>query len=142
MYSFIILSRERIDVKPPYLIDAPKGIKASFAILKCCKPKGIPTIVMHRRRPNIADSMARGIPATNNQMIFKSKEPAPPPYTTSFPKGKKHRPANLKHCVPMGIPIMVIQNNTPTRSQLNPLINPPHINHIILPKHPIIRLLL
>ena len=45
-----------------HLTLAPKGIKASLAILKCCRPKGIPTIVMHRSIPKTADSIARGIP--------------------------------------------------------------------------------
>jgi hypothetical protein len=47
--------------------------------------------------PKTADSIARGIPETSNQMIFKSKEPTPPPYSILFPNGKKHRLENLKH---------------------------------------------
>ena len=58
---------------------APKGIKASFAILKCCNPKGIPITVIHKITPNIADSAARIIPEKISHKIFNSIEPAPPP---------------------------------------------------------------
>lgn len=78
-------------------IVAPKGINANLAILKCCKPNGIPIIVMQKITPNKAEPIAIGIPVINNHIIFKIREPAPPPYTTSFPKGKKDSPANLKH---------------------------------------------
>jgi hypothetical protein len=95
-------------------------------------------IVIHISNPNKADSIARGIPVISNQIIFIKKEPAPPPYSTSFPKGKKHSPANLKHCIPIGIPIMVIHHKHPAISQLSPVKKPPHINQMALPKHPII----
>ena len=80
--------------RTPYLISLPKGINASFASL------GMPTTVMQSRAPMTTDSMARGRPETTSQMIFNRKEPAPLPYTPSFPKGKKLRLANLKHCSP------------------------------------------
>jgi hypothetical protein len=133
----IIIGYTLRQARKPYLIEAPKGISASFAILKCCKPKGIPIIVIQQRAPKMADSIARGIPVITIQNILSIREPAPPPYTTSLPKGKKHRPANLKHCIPIGIPIMVIHHNKLARSQVKPLINPPNINHKIFPKHPI-----
>lgn len=120
-----------------YLIVAPKGIKASLAILKCCKPKGIPIIVIQKIIPNTAETIAIGIPVTIIHIIFRIKEPAPPPYTISFPKGKKLRLANLKHCKPIGIPIIVIHHKQPASIQLSPLKKPPNINQIKLPKHPI-----
>ena len=33
-------------------ISLPKGQSANFAILKCCIPKGTPTMVTHKRSPN------------------------------------------------------------------------------------------
>jgi|BioPla2DNA2_1021312.scaffolds.fasta_scaffold09396_3 hypothetical protein len=117
-------------------MEEPKGIKANLAILKCCNPKGIPTTVIQRNIPKTADSMARGIPVTSNHMIFNKKEPTPPPYSTSFPKGKKQSPANLKHCNPTGIPTMVMHQTTPASSQLIPLMKPPQINQIIFPRQP------
>ena len=96
-----------------YLTPEPKGIRANFATLKCCRPNGIPITVIQRRRPNTADSIASGIPDTNIQIIFNNKEPDAPPYSTSFPNGKKTSFANLKHCIPIGIPIIVIDHKSP-----------------------------
>ena len=31
----------------------PNGMRARRAILKCCKPKGIPMIVMQQKRPKV-----------------------------------------------------------------------------------------
>lgn len=109
-----------------------------MAILNCCSPNGIPTIVIHNKTPSSADSNASGSPDTSSHMMFKRSDPLPPPYTTSFPNGKKHRDANLKHCSPTGIPMMVIHHRQPVNSQLHPLINPPNKNQSILPRHPTI----
>jgi len=46
--------------------------------------------------------------------------------------------ANLKHCKPYGIPIIVIHHKIPESSQPRPLINPPNINHNMFPKNPIL----
>lgn len=96
-------------------------------------------MVIHNINPIVKDSIAKGIPDITSHRILRSNDPTPPPYIISFPKGKKHKLANLKHCIPTGIPTIVIHHRQPTKSQLTPLINPPQINHIILPKHPINR---
>ena len=57
----------------------------------------MPMIVTQQRIPITADPAAMGSPVAISQMIFSRREPAPPPYCTSFPKGKKLRDANLKH---------------------------------------------
>ena len=106
-------------------------------VLNCCKPNGIPIIVTHKAVPNARCSSARGRPDTISQMIFKRNEPAPPPYCTSFPKGKKLSAANLKHCIPTGIPTTVIHQRQPARHQLSPLTAPPNTNHNTFPRHPI-----
>lgn len=36
-----------------YLTRAPKGIRASFAILKHCRPAGMPMMVMQQTRPTV-----------------------------------------------------------------------------------------
>ena len=87
----------------------------------------------------MACSAASGSPETISHMIFTSSETGPPPYLTSFPKGKKLSDANLKHCIPMGIPIMVMHQRQPARHQLRPLSAPPKINHNRFPRHPILR---
>ena len=116
---------------------APKGINANFISLKCCLPKGIPIIVIQRITPQDKCSSESGIPVVSSQMIFKIREGVPPPKLTSFPNGKKERLANLKHCIPIGIPIMVIHQRIPTKNQLRPLSNPPQKNQRIFPRHPI-----
>lgn len=106
--------------KLPYTTDAPNGINANFAILKHWSPNGIPTIVIQKSIPVIAATAAIQIPLTKIQIIFRSKEPTPPPYTTSLPNGKNAREANLKHCIPIGIPTIVIHQSKPASSQLSP----------------------
>ena len=66
-------------------------------------------------------------------IIFAIKLTAPPPYTTSFPNGKNAKPANLKHCKPIGIPIMEMHHRQPAKTHDSPLNNPPHINQSIFP---------
>ena len=116
-----------------YITSAPNGIKDNFAILKNCFPKGIPIIVIQHIKPATAFSTAIGIPDTISQIIFAIKLTAPPPYTTSFPNGKNAKPANLKHCKPIGIPIMEMHHRQPAKTHDNPLNNPPHINQSIFP---------
>lgn len=121
-----------------YSTSAPNGINASFAILKNCSPKGIPIIVIQYRHPVTAFTTAIGSPQISSHSIFARSEGAPPPKVTSFQKGKNARLANLKHCNPKGIPITVMQHKHPAIIQNKPLRNPPKINHIKFPKHPIV----
>lgn len=90
----------------------PKGINASFASLNSCSPNGIPIMVMQRRQPIKNCPIAMGIPVTIIQITFAIKEIPPPPYSTSLPKGQSAKPANLKHCRPIGIPIIVMNAQT------------------------------
>lgn len=115
----------------------PNGIRASLASLKCCSPNGIPIIVIHSPAPSNTCSIAIGSPVMTIHRIFNRSEPAPPPYSTSFPNGKKLSDANLKHCMPTGMPTIVIHHRQPARHQLSPLIAPPNINHSKFPRHPI-----
>ena len=45
--------------------------------------------------------------------------------STSLPNGNKTKPANLKHCVPKGIPMMVIESKIPKINHKIAAINPP-----------------
>lgn len=112
---------------------APNGVKANLAILKNCLPKGMPIIVTQHISPSNKFSKANGIPEIINQNKLAIVLIAPPPYTTRLPNGQNDKPANLKHCMPIGIPMMVIHHNIPAASHDSPLIKPPHINHKILP---------
>lgn len=60
-------------------ISAPNGVSASFAILKNCFPKGIPTMVMHQSKPITRFPNAMGIPKKMSQMMLAKVEKTPPP---------------------------------------------------------------
>lgn len=93
---------------------APKGISDSLANLKHCFPNGIPIIMIHHNIPAMTKPMHKSIPPKIIQMtlstgcLLKSK-------STLFPKGQMIRPASLKHCLPKGIPIMVIHHIKPSK---------------------------
>ena len=53
-----------------YIIFAPNGAKDNFAILKNCKPNGIPNIVIHHIQPKIKFSNAIGIPKNIIHITF------------------------------------------------------------------------
>ena len=114
----------------------PKGISASFAILKHCIPNGIPIIVQHKRIPFIVAETASGMPLSTIHKIFARNETVLPPYCTSLPNGKKQDDAILKHWHPIGIPIIVIHHSIPHKLQQSPCHNPPNKNHIKFPRHP------
>ena len=116
-----------------YTTDAPKGIKDSLAILKHCFPIGMPRIVMHQRQPRMQYPIAISRPKKIIQIRLTRKEKPPPPYTTSFPNGKKARLANLKHCRPTGMPMIVMHQRQPASTQARPPINPPNRNQRIFP---------
>ena len=46
-------------------------------------------MVIHQRQPKTKFARASSMPETRNQMILTRKDTAPPPYTISFPNGKK-----------------------------------------------------
>ena len=66
-------------------------------------------------------------------MRFTKNENIPFPYTISFPNGQNANVANLKHCRPTGIPIIVIHHMHPAKTHASPPSNPPNINQRILP---------
>ena len=112
---------------------APNGMKESLAILKNCFPNGIPTIVMHHIQPTIRFPSAISHPKNIIHIRFTRNENMPFPYTISFPNGQNAKVANLKHCRPTGIPIIVIHHMHPAKTQVRPPSNPPNINQRILP---------
>ena len=107
----------------------PNGKRASFAILKNCFPKGIPTIVTHKMHPIIAFVIASSIPDMHIHRIFKRNETAPPSSTISFPKGFKEIDESLKHWIPTGIPTTVMHHKIPASHHPIALKSPPKIIH-------------
>lgn len=87
--------------------------------------------------PQTTSAIAIGIPVKSNQNIFAIRLIAPPPYVTSLPNGKNASPANLKHCKPIGIPMIVIHQPIPAITHESPAAKPPNINHKIFPSIPI-----
>lgn len=119
---------------PFYRTSAPKGSNASSANLKCCNPKGMPMMVIQHTIPDMAEAAASSQPQKSSQKIFNIIEPPEKlPYTISFPKGQSIRDANLKHCNPTGMPMMVMQHNMPAKNHPMAQISPPNISHNILP---------
>ena len=90
-------------------------------------------MVMQKMIPSMKASMANIRPPKIIQRMFSSVDGAPPPRRTSFLKGKKATDANLKHCLPMGIPTIVMHHSAPTKTQPRPKGSPPNMNQIILP---------
>lgn len=71
----------------------------------------------------------------NNPDQIDQNENTPFPYTTSLPNGQNASVANLKHCIPTGIPTMVIHQIHPAKIHDSPPSRPPKRNHRILPKN-------
>ena len=120
------------------IICAPNGISDSFANFKNCFPKGIPIIVMYKIQPIARWPRAIHNPKKINHIILAIVDTAPPPYITSFPNGQNDRLANLKHCFPYGIPMMVMHHSIPDKIQDKPLSSPPNNSHSMFPKVPIL----
>ncbi len=95
-------------------------------------------MVIQHTSPKIRFSIANGIPEINSQKMLAIVLIAPPPYLTSLPKGQKDSVASLKHCRPIGMPIIVMHQSMPAKIQDRPLISPPNTNHNIFPKNFII----
>lgn len=99
----------------------PNGVNDSLAILKCCLPKGMPTIVQHKIIPIVISIIANGKPVIQIQNRFNKKFPVPPTgLKTYFPNGYRQSVPILKHCFPSEIPIIVIVQNIPANTRIIP----------------------
>lgn len=107
---------------------------ASCANLKLWIPKGIPTIVIHQNNPTIIDAIANSHPKNNIHNILSKKRLILLLYSMLLPKGYSTKPENLRHCIPIGMPITVIKQIIATTNHHNDRINPPSIIQKILPK--------
>ncbi len=76
----------------------------------------MPTIVKHQRAPITSEHTARSTPIKIIHKIFNKTEAVLPEYSTSLPNGNSIKFANLKHCVPKGIPTMVKHEIIPTNA--------------------------
>ncbi len=111
---------------------APKGANESLENLSAWRPTGMPTIVIQhiaaamRYTKNI--SQPRKITHTVLTMGCSKKLSL-----TFFPNGISDNFANLKHCIPSGIPTTVMHRISPAKHHNSPVTSPPKINHKMFP---------
>ena len=91
-------------------------------------------MVTQSKRPNAAFSIAIGSPVKMIQKMLATVLAAEPSSVISFPNGAKVSLANLKHCLPKGIPIIVIHHKSPAKAQLRLLTSPPQMIHKMFPR--------
>jgi len=113
---------------------APKGISARRANLKHCVPNGMPTIVIHQISPNTQEMTANSHPKTRIQRTFRRKLVVQFANITFLPNGQITREVNLKHWIPVGMPIIVQQQKRPAIAQRTARIPPPNKTHSMFPK--------
>jgi hypothetical protein len=105
--------------------------------LKCCKPKGIPIIVIHRINPNTAWVIAIQIPPVRSHRIFIKiyRQPEALVWTiVSRPKGQRESDAIFRVCRPNGIPtIVTIRIRLPMKYSMAMII-PPNISQMRFPR--------
>jgi hypothetical protein len=117
-------------------MDFPKGENARFINLKCCLPKGMPTMVIHNSNPKKRWVSAIQKPPNMSQMIFIMVDRQPVLEEVSvilIPKGARPTKANLKHCKPKGMPTIVRHSIIPPKMYSKKMNKPPKIIQMILP---------
>lgn len=96
----------------------PKGNMAYIINLKCCRPKGIPMIVIQNTIPNVRCVRATSIPPKiiHNTFINTGRQPITLSVGfTSPPKGHKANIPKRIICTPNGIPTIVKQRINPPK---------------------------
>lgn len=97
-------------------ISLPNGVSATAISLKCCMPNGMPIIVMHNITPKNRCSSIIHTPPQKNHNTFINRDKHPlfvADFTVVEPKGHRESIPSLKHCMPNGIPIIVIIRISP-----------------------------
>lgn len=105
--------------------------------LKCCMPKGIPIIVMHRSRPKPRWVRAMGMPPKNHHMMFMIPARHPdghPLLEIAVPKGHKATVASFIVWQPKGMPIIVSIKSRLETAYSMAIARPPNIIQIIFRK--------
>lgn len=90
-------------------------------------------MVMHHKIPSRQDTMPSSQPKTTIQIMFSKKLPAPLEKAMSLPNGQMTKEANLKHCIPTGIAIIVQQQSTPLTAHKKDRNSPPNTSHKTFP---------
>lgn len=116
-----------------FTTSAPNGIIASCANFILCTPNGIPIMVMHQISPMLKETIAISQPHSIIQRIFTRKCPILLLYSMLLPNGYKTKPANFKHCIPRGTPIIVTKQRRAATNHKSDIIPPPNKSHNIFP---------
>lgn len=116
-----------------FTTSAPNGIIASWANFILCTPNGIPTTVAHQISPMQNEAMAISHPHNIIQRMFKKKCPILLLYSILLPKGYSTNPANFRHCIPSGMPIIEAKQSKDAANHKSDIIPPPNINQNTLP---------
>lgn len=116
-----------------FTTSAPNGIIASCANFILCTPNGIPIMVMHQISPMLKETIAISQPHSIIQRIFTRKCPILLLYSMLLLNGYKTKPANFKHCIPRGTPIIVTKQRMAATNHKSDIIPPPNKNYNIFP---------
>ena len=89
-------------------------------------------IVMHQKIPVKKKLNANEKPPNKNQIMLRIA--CLPKFAfTVEPKGQKDNLANLKHCKPNGIPMMVMHHMIPRKKYIKPVHKPVNKSHKMFP---------
>lgn len=113
-------------------------MRANADILKCCRPKGIPIIVIHSSNPKNRCVRQIQKPPKKIQITFMTKHRQPPEFPLSvtwLPKGQRASIPNFNVCNPKGMPIIVTISSKLDIRYSTAVINPPQISQMIFPKN-------
>lgn len=90
-------------------------------------------MVIHQISPMQKETIAISQPHSIIQRIFTRKCPILLLYSILLPNGYKTKPANFKHCIPRGIPIIVTKQRRAATNHKSDIIPPPNKNQNIFP---------
>ena len=94
----------------------PKGANVNSTNFKCCLPNGMPIMVIKSNAAKTRWMQAVYKPPVTIHIRLNKSVRQPPDddvVTTFFPNGKSTSMPILKHWIPNGIPIIVMQKTKP-----------------------------
>ena len=107
------------------------------AILKCCNPQGIPTMVQQRIKPKIRCVSAISHQPNKIQSTLNTtcrQLPLSAFGTKSRPKGQSDNTPILNSCTPKGIPITVMHISNPANQYIKAVSRPPKNSQTRFPR--------
>ena len=114
----------------------PKGRRLVPIILKCCRPQGMPTMVMQKIQPKkrCISAISHQPSTIHKRFINVYRHPELfGPSTNSWPKGHRAKAPSLNSCTPKGIPMMVMHRTSPQKKYIIAIKRPPNISQSKFP---------